>query len=186
MSKDERKSSWWTVLGAPVLVRVLAGVILLALPFVLPVVRSFVAGVFGAVPATAYWVLGLCAAAAAVGFLIGQRVERARSQGKWITRMEAEATVRASNYWSKLERRSKLYELQAQRDFQLHGFEYEPEPYEIEAVAIKPPRHTFDVDAVLHHFWDDRPRGRDGDLYHRPTLRNWLAEQASEVELPTI
>ena len=68
----------------------------------------------------------------------------------------------------------------------MHGFEYEPEPYEIEAWNIKPPRHTLDVGSVLQWFWDDNPAASDGDWYHLDTLLDWLEDQAHEVNLPNI
>ena len=119
--------------------------------------------------------------------MIGRYVERARRRGKRVTKVEAEAAVRASNYWSKLGRRSKLLALQADYDSAMHGFEYEPEPHEIAASEIKPPRHTLDVESVLRWFWDDNPKAAsDGDWYHLDTLLDWLEEQAHEVELPNV
>ncbi len=185
MSEDGRKWNWWSTLGVPVLARVLAGIILLALPFVFPAVRSFVSGVFGAIPATLYWILGLCAAAA-VGIVAGPRVERARRRGRRVTRADAEALVQKSNYWSKVQRRAELYQIRGEIDYEIYGIEREPDAWQMQAWEIKPPRHTPNVDSALQYFWDDNPTASDGDWYDLDTLLDWLEDQAHDVELPNI
>lgn len=186
MSEDGRKWSWWLTLGAPVLARVVAGIILLALPFVFPAVRSSLAGVFGAIPATVYWVLGLCAAAAA-GFVAGQKRERARRRGKRLTRAEAEAVVQESNYWSKIERRGELIDIKNQMDYPRYGGPPDPEPIDFAIAALQAPRHWPEIEVLLQRFWDDNPKAAsDGDSYHLDTLLDWLEEQAHEVELPKV
>ncbi|WP_420636858.1 hypothetical protein [Candidatus Palauibacter sp.] len=186
MSDDGSKWNWWLNLGAPVLVSVLAGIILLAVSFVSPAVRSFLGGVFGSIPATVYWVLGLCAAAAG-GFVGGQKRERTRRRGKRVTKAEAEALVLESNYWSKLKRRGELIDIRNQVDFGPHGGPPEPEPIDFAIAALRAPRHWPEVDVLLQRFWDDNPKAAsDGDSYHLDTLLDWLEEQAHEVELPNV
>lgn len=181
---EGKKRNWWVTVWAPLLVMVAGGIILV----VFDALREWIAGFFAAIPPTVYWVLGLCAAASAsAGFVAGQRAERARRRGKWITRAAAEASVLASNYWSKIKRRRKLLQLRAEADYNRHGIERDPPDHlELAEMAIAPARDTPDVDAILQQFWDDRPNARDGDLYHRYTLLSWLAAEAQRVELPSV
>ena len=103
----------------------------------------------------------------------------------WIDRFDAKNLVRQSNYWSRVKRRSALDKIEAKRDYEEYDIEPDTDPYDLESAEIAPPRHTPDVDALLQHFWDDHPAGREENLYHRPTLMEWLEEQAYEVKLPT-
>lgn len=104
---------------------------------------------------------------------------------EWVTEEEAGGLVHGSNYWSRIKRQQALDKLDAEIEYEVFGIEIEPEPGVVEREAIVPPRHTPDVDAVLQNFWDDHPTGREGGLYHLDTLREWLEEQAYEVELPS-
>ncbi len=113
-------------------------------------------------------------------------VTEANAVPEWVAEAEARDLVQQSNYWSRITRRSALDQLEAQFDYEEYGIEMEPEPLEIESAAIAPPRHTPDVDAVLQHFWDDHPTGRNGSSYHRATLLDWLEEQTHDVTLPNL
>lgn len=110
---------------------------------------------------------------------------KSTAEPEWIDQFDAEDLVRQSNYWSRVKRRSALDKIEAKRDYEEYDIEPETDPYELASEEIAPPRHTPNVDALLQHFWDDHPAGRDGDLYQRRTLLDWLEEQAYEVTLPT-
>ncbi|WP_428277142.1 hypothetical protein [Candidatus Palauibacter sp.] len=119
----------------------------------------------------------------ASAFTAGQQMDRFRSRRKQITEEEAADLVCESNYWSRLQRRSRVGAIQASIDSERYGFD--PDPVDMQAEAISPPRHTADVDAILQQFWDDNPDARQDGLYRRDVLQAWLVEQAQQVTVTT-
>ena len=145
-------------------------------------VWSWVTGIVRAIPSTAIWgSLWLLSVVAELG--VGARIANHRSRREWTTAAEAADLVRGSNYWSKLERRDRMHRLFAEVESAFGGQLEPPDDLTLEVEAIKPQRHTLNVEATLQNFWDDNPTARYKNLYHHNTLLNWLQQQASIVEI---
>ena len=143
---------------------------------------SWVKPYFAAIPPTGWWVLLGCLSHG-VAFLAGWWIDRLRRRRQKITEKRAADLVQGSNYWSKLERWSKVGAIQARIDYEKYGFD--PDPVDLQVETINPPRHTPSVDAVLQQFGDDEPDACWAGLYHRKRLLEWLVEQAHQAKVPT-